>query len=124
MGCRSTAAVRTATQSRSRSTRTRHLYPLRPKKLAEAHERATFFDVGRSIDNWPGYLTRELKVGAVEDHTYTHVALIALPPNQITYQPQATAEKIQTETGEHVQLWRPPYELHDATVDRIGSSTF
>ena len=90
------------------------------KKLAEAHERATFFDVGRSIDNWPGYLTRELKVGAVEDHTYTHVALIALPPNQITYQLQATAEKIQTETGEHVELWRPPYELHDATVDRIA----
>ena len=90
------------------------------KKLAEAHERATFFDVGRSIDNWPGYLTRELKVGAVEDHTYTHVALIALPPSQITYQLQATAEKIQTETGEHVELWRPPYELHDATVDRIA----
>ena len=77
------------------------------KKLAEAHERTTFFDVGRSIDNWPGYLTRELKVGAVEDHTYTHVALIALPPSQITYQLQATAVKIQTETGEHVELWRP-----------------
>jgi peptidoglycan-N-acetylglucosamine deacetylase len=90
------------------------------KKLAEADERATFFDVGRSIDNWPGYLTRELKVGAVEDHTYTHVALIALTPSQITYQLQATAEKIQTDTGEHVQLWRPPYELHNATVDRIA----
>ena len=90
------------------------------KKLAEAHEDATFFDVGRSIDNWPGYLTRELKLGAVEDHTYTHVALIALSPGQITYQLQATAETIQRATGEQVQLWRPPYELHNPTVDRIA----
>jgi peptidoglycan-N-acetylglucosamine deacetylase len=90
------------------------------KKLAGAHERATFFVVGRSIDDWPGYLTRELKLGAVEDHTYTHVALIALPPSQITYQLRATAQKIQADTGEHVQLWRPPYELHNPTVDRIA----
>jgi peptidoglycan/xylan/chitin deacetylase (PgdA/CDA1 family) len=90
------------------------------KKLARAHERATFFVVGRSIDNWPGYLTRELKVAAVEDHTYTHVALISLPPSQITYQLRATAEKIQAATGEHVQLWRPPYELRNPTVDRIA----
>ncbi|MDQ6731842.1 MAG: polysaccharide deacetylase family protein [Actinomycetota bacterium] len=89
-------------------------------KLAAAHEHATFFDVGRSVDNWPGYLTRKLKVGAVEDHTYTHGALIALAPGQITYQLQATAAKIQTQTGEAVQLWRPPYGLHNPTVDRIA----
>jgi len=90
------------------------------KKLARANERATFFVVGRSVDDWPGYLTRELKLGAVEDHTYTHVALISLPPSQITYQLRATAQKIQADTGEHVQLWRPPYELHNPTVDRIA----
>jgi peptidoglycan/xylan/chitin deacetylase (PgdA/CDA1 family) len=90
------------------------------KKLAQAHERATFFVVGRSIDRWPGYLTRELKLAAVEDHTYTHVALISLPPSQVTYQLQATAQKIRAGTGEHVQLWRPPYELHNPTVDRIA----
>jgi peptidoglycan/xylan/chitin deacetylase (PgdA/CDA1 family) len=90
------------------------------KKLIQAHERATFFVVGRSIDNWPGYLTRELKVGAVEDHTYTHVALTSLPPNQITLQLKATAQKIQAATGEHVQFWRPPYELYNPTVDSIA----
>jgi peptidoglycan/xylan/chitin deacetylase (PgdA/CDA1 family) len=90
------------------------------KKLTEAHERATFFVVGRNIGEWPGYLQRELKVAAVEDHTYTHVALIALPPSEITYQLQATAQKIQAITGEHVQFWRPPYELHNPTVDGIA----
>ncbi|MGO9975963.1 MAG: polysaccharide deacetylase family protein [Solirubrobacteraceae bacterium] len=90
------------------------------KKLTEAHERATFFIVGDNIDEWPGYLQREFRVAAVEDHIYTHVALIALSPGQITYQLQATAEKIQAITGEHVKFWRPPYELHNPTVDRIA----
>jgi peptidoglycan/xylan/chitin deacetylase (PgdA/CDA1 family) len=90
------------------------------KKLRQAGERATFFIVGRNIDPWPGYLQRELRVGAVEDHTYTHVALTALSPSQITHQLQATAEQIHAITGEHVQFWRPPYELHNLTVDRIA----
>jgi peptidoglycan/xylan/chitin deacetylase (PgdA/CDA1 family) len=90
------------------------------KKLTEAHARATFFIVGRNIDEWPRYLQRELRVAAVEDHTYTHVALIALSPSQITYQLQATAQKIHAVTGEHVQFWRPPYALHNPTVDRIA----
>jgi Polysaccharide deacetylase len=41
------------------------------KKLRQAHERATFFVVGRSINHFPGYLPRELKVAAIGDHTYT-----------------------------------------------------
>jgi peptidoglycan/xylan/chitin deacetylase (PgdA/CDA1 family) len=90
------------------------------KKLAEAHERATFFVVGRNIQAWPGYLKRERKVGAVEDHTFTHVALIALSPSEVTYQLQATSQKIHAATGEHVSFWRPPYELHNPTVDRIA----
>lgn len=90
------------------------------KKLTQAHERATFFVVGRSIDQWPGYLTRELKVAAVEDHTYTHVPLISRPPSQVTYQLQATAQKIQAGTGQSVLFWRPPYGLHNQTVDSIA----
>ena len=90
------------------------------KKLIEAHERATFFVVGRNIDTWPGYLQREMKVAAVEDHTFTHIALIALPASEVAYQLQATAQKIQEVTGEHVRFWRPPYELHNPTVDRIA----
>ncbi len=90
------------------------------KKLTQAHERATFFVVGRSIEDWPGFLSRELNLGAVEDHTFTHVALIALTPSQVTYQLQATAQLIHADTGERVRFWRPPYELHNATVDRIA----
>jgi peptidoglycan/xylan/chitin deacetylase (PgdA/CDA1 family) len=90
------------------------------KKLIHGHERATFFVVGRSIDHWPGYLRPELRVGAVEDHTYTHPLLTFLPPRQVAYELRATARKIQAATGEHVLFWRPPYEVHNHTVDRIA----
>ena len=42
------------------------------KKLAQWHERATFFVVGKVITLWPGWLRRELKVAAIGDHTYNH----------------------------------------------------
>jgi peptidoglycan/xylan/chitin deacetylase (PgdA/CDA1 family) len=90
------------------------------RKLARARERATFFDVGRSMDLYPGYLRRELRVAALGDHTYTHPALTALAPRQIRWQLSATALKIEAQTGRHVELWRAPYELHNATVDRIA----
>ena len=90
------------------------------RKLAQAGERVTWFDVGKSIDAWPGYLPRELALGAIGDHTYTHPELPALPPAQISWQLQATRQKIQAQVGQAVDLWRPPYELHDAATDRIA----
>jgi peptidoglycan/xylan/chitin deacetylase (PgdA/CDA1 family) len=89
-------------------------------KLAHAGERATFFVVGRSMDNFPGYLPRELKIAAIGDHTYTHPQLTALSPSMITWQLEHTAQKIEAQSGEHVELFRPPYGLHDAVVDRIA----
>jgi peptidoglycan/xylan/chitin deacetylase (PgdA/CDA1 family) len=89
-------------------------------KLARAGERATFFVVGRSADNFPGYLPRELKVATIGDHTYTHPALTALSPSMVTWQLEHTAQKIERDSGEHVELFRPPYGLHSAVVDRIA----
>ena len=90
------------------------------RKLEQAGERATFFVVGRSMDNFPGYLRRELKVAAIGDHTYTHPELPALPPGSITSELQRTMQKIEAGSGESVDLFRPPYGLHDAIVDRIA----
>jgi peptidoglycan/xylan/chitin deacetylase (PgdA/CDA1 family) len=90
------------------------------RKLIHAHAGATFFVVGDSMDLYPGFLPRELKVAAVGDHTYTHPELTALPPAAVRWQLSATARKIATQTGERVDLWRPPYELDNATIDRIA----
>jgi peptidoglycan-N-acetylglucosamine deacetylase len=89
-------------------------------KLEQAHERATFFVVGKSMNAWPGWLPREMNVAAIEDHTYTHPELIALSPSEIEYELGQTKKMIETQTGELVDMWRPPYGLHDPTTDEIA----
>jgi peptidoglycan/xylan/chitin deacetylase (PgdA/CDA1 family) len=90
------------------------------KKLREAHERATFFIVGRNIALFPGWLKRELKLAVLGDHTFTHPPLTALPPAEITSELVRTMQAIETSTDLRVELFRPPYELHNATVDQIA----
>ncbi len=90
------------------------------KKLTQARERATFFIVGRLIALWPGWLQQELKLGAIGDHTWTHPELIELPPSEIRSQLSMTAQAIHAVTGQDVDMWRPPYELHNAITDRIA----
>jgi peptidoglycan-N-acetylglucosamine deacetylase len=90
------------------------------KKLRQAHQRATFFVVGKSINSWPGYLRPELEVAAIGDHTYTHLDLVELPPQQVTFQLERVAQMIRAQSGERVDLWRPPYGAYDATVKAIA----
>lgn len=90
------------------------------RKLRRTHERATFFDVGRSIQRFPGYLRPELRLGAIGDHTQDHLPLTELPPAAIRHELAVAARAIRAGSGRPVDLWRPPYELHDATTDRIA----
>jgi peptidoglycan/xylan/chitin deacetylase (PgdA/CDA1 family) len=89
-------------------------------KLRRTHERATFFDVGKSMNAFPGYLPRELRVAAVGDHTYTHPDLAFLAPGEVTMQLERAAQMIKTQSGQPVDLWRPPYEATSASVVRIA----
>jgi peptidoglycan/xylan/chitin deacetylase (PgdA/CDA1 family) len=91
-------------------------------KLAASGERATFFVVGKSMDAWPGWLPRELKVGAIGDHSYTHPDLLGLSPDAVRQQLASTKQKIEAQTGQPVYLWRPPYGARNATIDHIGQS--
>jgi peptidoglycan/xylan/chitin deacetylase (PgdA/CDA1 family) len=92
------------------------------KKLTESGEKGTFFTVLRSINNFPGWLQKELSVGAIGDHSATHPELTALPSDEVRSQLATTKQKIESETGQKVELWRPPYGARNATVDRIGQS--
>jgi peptidoglycan/xylan/chitin deacetylase (PgdA/CDA1 family) len=91
------------------------------KNLTESHERATFFVVGKSINSWPGWLPRELRLGAIGDHTYTHPDLLGLSLSEVTSQLAQTARLIRTQSGEDVSLWRPPYGASDAAIERIAA---
>jgi peptidoglycan/xylan/chitin deacetylase (PgdA/CDA1 family) len=92
------------------------------KKLREAGERATFFAVGRSIDNYPGRLPRELKLGVIGDHTYTHPMLTQMPAATVYSEISRTAAKIQAQVGQRVDLFRPPYGARNPAVDHIVHS--
>jgi peptidoglycan/xylan/chitin deacetylase (PgdA/CDA1 family) len=90
------------------------------KKLAEAHERATFFVVGKSIEAWRGWLQRELKVATLGDHTFTHADLLELPPDQVASELESNKQLIERESGQPVDLFRPPYGAQDAAVNQIA----
>jgi peptidoglycan/xylan/chitin deacetylase (PgdA/CDA1 family) len=92
------------------------------KKLTQSGERATFFAVGKSMDAWPRWLPKELRVGAIGDHTYHHLLLPELPPNEIRSEIATTKEKIERASGQPVDLFRPPYGGYDATVSGIVKS--
>jgi peptidoglycan/xylan/chitin deacetylase (PgdA/CDA1 family) len=91
-------------------------------KLAAAHEQATFFVVGKSIDAWPGWVQREVKLAAIGDHTYTHPFLPGLSPAGISDQIERTKLKVEGLTGRPVYLFRPPYGAVDPAVDRVVKS--
>jgi peptidoglycan/xylan/chitin deacetylase (PgdA/CDA1 family) len=92
------------------------------KKLTQAGERATFFVVGKSMDAWPGWLPKELKVAAIADHTYHHPLLTPLSPEEIRSELQLTKRKIERDSAQPVDLFRPPYGGRNATVDGIAKS--
>ena len=90
------------------------------KKLTEAHEQASFFVVGKSIEAWPGWLTRELKVGTLGDHTFTHADLLELAPSQVASELETNKQLIERDSGQPVDLFRPPYGAQDPAVNRIA----
>jgi peptidoglycan/xylan/chitin deacetylase (PgdA/CDA1 family) len=90
------------------------------KKLTEAHERATFFVVGKSIEAWPGWLPRELKVATLADHTFTHSDLLELSPAEVASELETNKQLIERESGQSVDLFRPPYGAQDAAVNQIA----
>jgi peptidoglycan/xylan/chitin deacetylase (PgdA/CDA1 family) len=90
------------------------------KKLTQAHERATFFVVGKSIEAWPGWLPRELKVATLGDHTFTHSDLLELSPTEVASELQTNKQLIERESGQAVDLFRPPYGAQDAAVNQIA----
>ncbi len=90
------------------------------QKLARARERATFFVVGRSMDNFPGWLPRELTVAAIGDHTYTHPVLTGLSAAQMASEIGRTRTKIERTINRSVSLFRPPYGARNPTVDGVA----
>jgi peptidoglycan/xylan/chitin deacetylase (PgdA/CDA1 family) len=93
------------------------------RKLREAHEHATFFVVGRSIDAFPHWINKEMTLAAIGDHSYTHPVLSQLPEATVISELSRTLERIKTDTGGlRVGLFRPPYGARNTMVDGVAKS--
>ena len=119
-GYRCSAAGRVATRWRSRFDDGPGVYThYAVRKLTAAHERATFFVVGKSITAWPRWVRREAQIAALGDHTLHHVDLAVLPPALVYDEIAGARAMIERRSGQAVVLFRPPYGARDATVDRV-----
>lgn len=82
--------------------------------------RATFFLVGRLLEGWPQIPARELRLGSLGDHTWTHADLARLPPPAIAGEIARTRQAIASLVHVDVRLFRPPYGARNAAVDRVA----
>jgi len=85
--------------------------------LGARHARATFFILGRHISNYPNAILKEVKHGALGDHTWNHSSLPGLNRFALKAELGDTQRELQRAIGKPIRLFRPPYGAHDATVD-------
>jgi peptidoglycan/xylan/chitin deacetylase (PgdA/CDA1 family) len=88
------------------------------RQLREAGARATFFLVGRSVARFPQWPRRERALAAIGDHTMTHPNLPTLAFAAATAEIADGRTTALRAAGGPVDLFRPPYGSHDASIDR------
>jgi len=76
---------------------------------------ATFFVIGRNMEDYPEIVSREVREGhIVGSHTYTHPNIADEPPSAVPLEFNLTQRLFQTITGRTLRFFRPPY-LGDAS---------
>jgi peptidoglycan/xylan/chitin deacetylase (PgdA/CDA1 family) len=96
--------------------------PLALKKLGDAHLRATFFLVGKSIRAYPDLARREKPIASVGDHTMTHPFLPGLSQPAMAAEIADAKTLIGQASGQSVALFRPPYGSRTPAIDAESRS--
>lgn len=85
--------------------------------------KATFFVVGKMAEQYPDLVHLLQQNGhAIGNHTYHHVNLTRLTPEQIAVEIKACGKVIQSITGQAPHLFRPPGGDYNQTVAQIAQS--
>jgi peptidoglycan/xylan/chitin deacetylase (PgdA/CDA1 family) len=92
------------------------------KKLREAHLKATFFLVGKSINAFPSLARLEKPFAAVGDHTMTHPFLPGLSKSAMVQQIAGARPLIERAAAQPVYLFRPPYGARTPAIDAEARS--
>lgn len=102
-------------------------HPLYTPKLVAVLNRyqvkATFFVVGKMAEQYPDLVRLLQQSGhAIGNHTYHHVNLTHLTPEQIAVEIKACGKVIQNLTGQAPHLFRPPGGDYNQTVAEIANA--
>ena len=93
------------------------------KCLAENGSKATFFELGKNIENMPDadrVLTKMLEDGnQLGSHSYDHPNLFTLSDKQIKEQIDKTNKAIKDATGQMPTIYRPPYGNGDDRITKM-----
>ncbi|WP_220204054.1 polysaccharide deacetylase family protein [Reticulibacter mediterranei] len=83
---------------------------------------ATFFLIGESISQYPGYLQQDLAAGnAVGNHTFTHPHLPTLSASAIYSELSQAQNAVYNVTGTRPTIFRPPYGEYNTDVVSAAS---
>lgn len=78
--------------------------------LKERGVKASFFLIGRSVKEYPEAVKRMEEEGhLIGNHTYSHVKLKGLSPEETRREIKKTDEAVYEITGKHVAYLRPPF---------------
>ncbi len=80
--------------------------------------KATFFLIGRNVEDHPDLVRRIIAEGhEIGNHTYTHGNLAVMPEWRQRLELGSTQRLIETETGRSTTLFRPPYNADSTPTD-------
>jgi cellulose synthase/poly-beta-1,6-N-acetylglucosamine synthase-like glycosyltransferase/peptidoglycan/xylan/chitin deacetylase (PgdA/CDA1 family)/spore germination protein YaaH len=92
-------------------------------ELKKLGVKATFFEIGRNAESFPGLVRREYDEGhEIGNHTFNHPDLSTVTTERATLEINATQRAIQSITGHSTVLFRPPYnaDSEPSTEAEVG----
>ena len=88
--------------------------------LDEAKVRATFFDIGRSVENLPENTRTLFEAGhEMENHSFSHPVLSKLSADKQKSEIDKTDKAVYDATGEYPTMLRPPYGASNKRLNTV-----
>ena len=88
--------------------------------LDEARVRATFFDIGRSVENLPENTRTLFEAGhEMENHSFSHPVLSKLSADKQKSEIDKTDKAVYDATGEYPTMLRPPYGASNKRLNTV-----
>jgi len=97
-------------------------HTLRLLDVLSRHEvKATFFLIGRFVQQRPDMVRELVKAGhVIGNHTFTHPLLIFKPPAEIRTELESCERALSDAAGQHSNFFRPPFGGRRPAVFRIA----